>query len=72
MNTFARAVRGASLVALTGVLASPAYASDGPAAYDSGKDDILIVAQRQQQTIENAPSTRATVDADTIARTVNA
>ncbi len=72
MNTFARAVRGASLVALTGVLASPAYAFDGPAPDDSGRDDILIVAQRQQQTIENAPSTRATVDADTIARTVNA
>jgi iron complex outermembrane receptor protein len=34
--------------------------------------DILVVAQKQQQTIENAPSSRVTVTADTIATTVNA
>jgi iron complex outermembrane receptor protein len=34
--------------------------------------DILVTAQKQQQTIENAPSDRASIDADTIQATVNA
>lgn len=35
-------------------------------------DDILVTAQKQAQTIENAPSTRVTIDAATVAATVNA
>jgi len=68
----ARALCCASLAALASATAVPAWAADNPAPAEDGRDDILITAQRQQQTIENAPSTRATVDADTIARTINA
>ena len=38
----------------------------------SGSDDILVIAQQQTQTIENAPSSRAIITADQIAATVNA
>ncbi len=34
--------------------------------------DILVIAQKQTQTIENAPSSRVTIDAATIATTINA
>ncbi len=36
------------------------------------RDDILVIAQVQQQTIENAPSSSATITADQIATTINA
>jgi len=51
----------------------PAWATDNPApsADDTGAD-ILITAQRQRQSIENAPSTTASIDADQISRSVNA
>lgn len=62
----------ASLAAMASAIALPAHAADDPAPADDHRDDILVTAQRQQQTIENAPSTRASIDADTIARTVNA
>jgi iron complex outermembrane receptor protein len=62
----------ASLAVMASAIALPAHAADDPAPGDDRRDDILITAQRQQQTIENAPSTRASIDADTIARTVNA
>ena len=62
----------ASLAAMASILASPAHAADGPTPADDGRDDILITAQRRQQTIENAPSTRASIDGETIARTINA
>jgi iron complex outermembrane receptor protein len=68
----ARASWCASLAVVAGILASPAHAIDDPAPGGDGRDDILITAQRQQQTIENAPSTRASVDGETIARTINA
>src|SRR6187402_68178 len=55
--------------ALALVLALPASAMAADAV---PQEDILIVAQRQAQTIENTPSTRATVDADRLATTVNA
>lgn len=42
------------------------------AAADFPPQDILVTAQRQTQTIENAPSTRAALDADRLAATVNA
>ncbi len=60
-----RPVRAAALAA---VLAAAAPASaDTPLA-----DDILITAQRRQATIENAPGSTASVDATTIATTINA
>ena len=46
--------------------ACPAHATDAP------PGDILVTAQKQQQTIENAPSSRATIDAKTIRATINA
>lgn len=49
----------------------PAWASDDPASEES-RDDILITAQRQKATIENAPNASASTDADIIARTTNA
>ncbi|WP_404712698.1 TonB-dependent receptor [Sphingomonas sp. MMS24-J13] len=50
------------------VIATPAHAADDGARVE----DILVVAQKTQQTIENAPSSRATISADTIAATTNA
>ncbi len=47
-------------------LATPSLADDAP------PGDILVTAQKQQGRIENAPSSRATVDAKTIAATTNA
>ncbi len=47
--------------------ATPALAAD-----TSPPADILVTAQTQKQTIENAPSTLATIDAATIATTINA
>ena len=57
--------RRALLLALA-ASSSPAFAEDAP------NGDILVVAQKQTQTIENAPATRATVDAATLATQVNA
>jgi iron complex outermembrane receptor protein len=48
------------------IIATPAFAADAP------PGDILVTAQTQQESIENAPSTRATIDAKTIKATVNA
>ena len=62
----------ASLAAMASMLAAPARAADDSTPVDDGRDDILITAQRRQQTIENAPSTRASIDGETIARTINA
>jgi iron complex outermembrane receptor protein len=53
--------------------AAPAAARNAPhTPAETDKGDILITAQRQTQTIENAPSSRASIDADTIATTTNA
>ena len=57
---------------LASATALPAWAADGPPPADDASDDILVTAQRQKQTIENAPNATASVDADTIARTTNA
>ena len=43
-----------------------------PVSAPTGQADILVTAQRQTQTIENAPVSRASVDADTIDATINA
>ena len=47
--------------------ATPSLAGDAPP-----PADILVTAQKQQQTIENAPSSHAGIDAATIAATINA
>jgi len=62
----------ASLAVLATTTALPAWASDDPVTADDRRDDILITAQRQKQSIENAPNATASTDADTIARTTNA
>jgi iron complex outermembrane receptor protein len=54
------------------LLASAFIATSTHAADPSPPSDILVVAQKQEQTIENAPSSRATIDAATIRATVNA
>jgi iron complex outermembrane receptor protein len=41
-------------------------------AEDDQSKDILVTAQKAQQSIENTPSTKATVTTDTIATTINA
>jgi iron complex outermembrane receptor protein len=66
--TFPRLARAALLC---GALHSvPAFATD---ATDAARgESILVIAQKQAETIENAPSTRASVDAARIAETVNA
>jgi iron complex outermembrane receptor protein len=61
-----------SLAVLAVAIALPAQASDKTTGPDDSQSDILITAQRLQQSIENAPSSRATTDADTIATTTNA
>ena len=56
-------------------LAAPAVAQDrAPSAATATPpgDDILVTAQRRAQTIENAPASRASVDADRIDTTINA
>jgi iron complex outermembrane receptor protein len=50
------------------IISTPALAADDA----TPTQDILVIAQKKQQTIENAPSSRATVTADTIAATTNA
>jgi len=66
MKTRTRALLCAPLpFAFTAV---PSLAEDAP----PPPADILVTAQKQQQTIENAPSTHAGIDAATIATTINA
>ena len=67
MTKTPRAALRASLVLLACSTALPAFASD-----PAPDEDILITAQRQKATIERAPNTSASVDAATIATTVNA
>jgi len=59
--------------ALALICATPAIlASVMARAEDDQSKDILVTAQKAQQTIENTPSTKAAVTADTIATTINA
>lgn len=72
ITTSRAAVRAFALLASA---AAPyaAYAKEAPApAADAGQEDILVTAQRRTQTIENAPASKASVDAATIATTINA
>ena len=67
MKTPPRALLRAPLLPLA-ICATPALADDLPPPAPT----IVVTAEREAQTIENVPSTRASIDADTIARTVNA
>jgi iron complex outermembrane receptor protein len=63
----------ASAVAIAINLAGPAQGQDRQeGASTAHGDDILVTAQRQTRTIENAPASRASVDAETIGTTINA
>lgn len=60
---------GSAVAMLASAVPIVAAAQDTP---DTGSDDILVIAQRQTQSIEHAPTSRATVTAAQIAATVNA
>jgi iron complex outermembrane receptor protein len=61
----------ASAIAIAFALgASPVQAEDPPES--DQKHDILVVAQKRAESIENAPVTRASIDADQIDETINA
>lgn len=70
--------RAAMLGAASLLPLAPAFAAGSdvaptaPTVAVASADDILITAQRRTQTIENAPASRASVDAATIATTINA
>lgn len=68
MTSPLRAALHLGAAASTFALAVAAHAADEPA----DQRDILVTARKQQETIENAPASRASIDADTIARTINA
>jgi iron complex outermembrane receptor protein len=69
MTDIARLRASASAFALFAAFAPlAATADDTP----SPAQDILVVAQKQTQSIENVPTSRATITADLIADTVNA
>jgi len=60
--------RALALICAAPCILAPAIAH----AEDDQSKDILVTAQKAQQTIENTPSTKASVTADTIATTINA
>lgn len=60
-------------VALAIATSTPAFANDAAdSAIDTARPDILVTGQRQSETIENVPSTNASVDAQKIDTSVNA
>lgn len=62
-----------SFLAMSTAIATPAFADEHAApAPDASQEDILVTAQRRTQTIENAPASKASIDAATIATTINA
>jgi len=66
-------MKSISVLALgAGLLACPALAHAGEADAPSDSRTIVVNGQKQSDTIENAPSTKATVTAESIAATVNA
>ena len=67
MSFLPRALRRAPLLPMA-LASAPALAADLP----PPPGDILVTAGKQQASIENTPATRASIDADTIAHTVNA
>lgn len=68
-----RTTRMPSRRALALIFAAPCILAPSMArAEDDQSKDILVTAQKAQQSIENTPSTKATITADTIATTINA
>jgi len=67
MTCLLRAAMHLGAAATTFALSTAAFAGA-----PSEAEDILVTAQRQQQTIENAPASSASIDAETIGRTINA
>ncbi|MGY2735983.1 TonB-dependent receptor [Sphingomonas sp. UYP23] len=62
-----------SLITLIACATAPAFAEERtPPAPEAEAEDILVTAQRRTATIENAPASRASIDAATIATTINA
>ncbi len=67
--------RAALLLAAALLPLAPAVAADSARTVDAASSavaDILVTAQRRAATIENAPASRTSVDAATIATTINA
>ena len=58
--------------ALAAAFVAPCLIAPATAHAEDLPQDVLVTAQKQQQSIENAPSTRATVTSGTIATTINA
>ncbi|TPG55276.1 TonB-dependent receptor [Sphingomonas glacialis] len=62
-----------SLISILAYATAPAFAEERPPpAPEAEQEDILVTAQRRTATIENAPASRASIDAATIATTINA
>lgn len=62
-----------SALAIAVTIGAPALAENGAStSAEAPGEDILVIAQRRAQSIENAPATKVSVDAATIATTINA
>src|SRR5262249_29942483 len=75
LSRFSRCLAAASLVAISSAAHAEAEANVQNAVApqdEGGGSDILVTTQRQAQSIENAPSSRASIDAETIDATINA
>jgi iron complex outermembrane receptor protein len=68
----ARRCPAAGLLLLAAATAPALAQQRPPATSDAQGDDILVTAQRRTDRIDNAPASRAGIDADTIAATINA
>ncbi|WP_375397165.1 TonB-dependent receptor [uncultured Sphingomonas sp.] len=72
MPALPRLVLSASTLILPACLWSADAQAQATSTAAADRDDILVTAQKQTRTIENAPATRATITAAQIADTVNA
>ncbi len=73
MTRHTHALFATTALAILCCYAAPARANDNiTATPDAENEDILVVAQRQTATIENAPNSRAAIDSATIETTINA
>ena len=70
MNSRTALLDVTSLIAVLVCVPAPAFAEER--APDADREDILVTAQRRAATIENAPASKASIDAATIATTINA
>jgi len=70
MSLFSRAAARASVLALASATAMPAWAEDPP--QRRADPDVVVVGERQHGAAPASPATTASIDAATIAATVNA